>query len=255
MTSLTYVPNKNRGYRGLRVLKELEIQGVLKIVGIVTDSKLAKQAEHLKPDWGVCEGCGDWDCSQIFFSIPHRGFLNIHLSLLPKYRGVWPVIFAVINDEKMTGVTIHFLDGGINSGNIVAQEAVPIFEDDTGYDVYHRLLDLAERMMRQEMPQILLAPKVLSFRQDEERASVYTNKAKLKKASLSWERKKLYDFARAFDFPPYEPAYVFVDGKKQHLLLRPERHEINGSGLDSISYNGQKIYMLEGSKYNHMQGI
>ena len=72
--------------------------------------------------------------------IPKIGSVNLHASLLPKYRGAAPIHWAVINGEEKTGCTIFFLDEKVDTGNILLQKEIEINEDDTTGDVYHRLM-------------------------------------------------------------------------------------------------------------------
>lgn len=72
--------------------------------------------------------------------IPKIGSVNLHASLLPKYRGAAPIHWAVINGEKKTGCTIFFLDEKVDTGNIIHQKEVTIKENDTTGDVYQRLM-------------------------------------------------------------------------------------------------------------------
>ncbi len=72
-------------------------------------------------------------------SVPKFGALNVHPSLLPFYRGRDCIRWAMINGEKMTGVTIHQMDAGLDTGEILAQESFPIESDDTYFDVRERM--------------------------------------------------------------------------------------------------------------------
>lgn len=72
--------------------------------------------------------------------IPKIGSVNLHASLLPKYRGAAPIHWAVINGEEKTGCTIFFLDEKVDTGNILLQKEIEINDDDTTGDVYHRLM-------------------------------------------------------------------------------------------------------------------
>ena len=73
--------------------------------------------------------------------IPKIGSINLHASLLPKYRGAAPIHWAVINGEEETGCTIFFLDEKVDTGNILLQKKVPINDNDTTGDVYDRLMN------------------------------------------------------------------------------------------------------------------
>jgi methionyl-tRNA formyltransferase len=79
--------------------------------------------------------------------IPRLGSLNFHPSLLPKYRGLMPVFWALADGESHTGATIHWVDTGIDTGQIVDQEAIEITERDTEHSLYARICIVAAGML------------------------------------------------------------------------------------------------------------
>ena len=81
-----------------------------------------------------------------------RGALNLHGSLLPRYRGRCPVNWVLIHDECETGVTLHCMEEKPDRGDIVAQRAVPIADDDTARSVFDKLTDVAAALMRETYP-------------------------------------------------------------------------------------------------------
>lgn len=80
-------------------------------------------------------------------SLPRYGCVNVHASLLPKYRGAAPIHWAVINGEKETGVTTMYMDEGLDTGDMILKEAVPIGEEDTVGAVHDRLAALGARLL------------------------------------------------------------------------------------------------------------
>ena len=79
--------------------------------------------------------------------LPPSGCLNIHPSLLPKYRGAAPIQWALINGESETGVTIMLLDEGEDTGDIISQKAVGILADETSITLHNRLANLAPGLL------------------------------------------------------------------------------------------------------------
>lgn len=76
------------------------------------------------------------------YSLPPKGSFNLHASLLPKYRGAAPIQWAVINGEKETGVTTFFLQETVDTGSVIAQERIPIGDDETSGQLHDRLAEL-----------------------------------------------------------------------------------------------------------------
>ncbi len=84
---------------------------------------------------------------QVVWDMPEIGTFNLHASLLPHYRGAAPIHWAIINGAKETGVTTFFLKQEIDTGNIVLQEKVPIYDDDTTGSLYERLMEKGAQLV------------------------------------------------------------------------------------------------------------
>lgn len=137
---------------------------------------------------------------------------NIHPSLLPKYRGAMSSVWAIINSEKFTGVTFHFINEQIDEGKIISQHKLQIFPDDTAFSLYHKLIALA----------LLNLCDAVSFVNtggtgfDQIGTSSYFNR-KLPFDGIYNLDEGSYDealkFIRAMYFPPLNPAGIFFKGK------------------------------------------
>jgi len=100
--------------------------------------------------------------------IPKIGSINLHASLLPKYRGAAPIHWAVINGEKETGCTIFFLDEKVDTGNVILQKKESITSDDTTGDVYNRLMEVGSIQLVNAIDMIEEGTYELSPQNDEE---------------------------------------------------------------------------------------
>ena len=87
--------------------------------------------------------------------LPRLGCINIHPSALPFYRGPVPTAWAIENGEEEFGITLHLMDLGIDTGDILAQEIYGIGEDETGYELYTRAMDLGYQMFRKNFDNII----------------------------------------------------------------------------------------------------
>lgn len=95
-------------------------------------------------------------------SIPKQGCINIHPSKLPAYRGPTPTAWALKNGEKSFGLTIHLMDEGIDTGDILIQKEFPIYDEETGYELYTRGMKLGAEMLKEYFYKIVegeLVPK------------------------------------------------------------------------------------------------
>ena len=92
--------------------------------------------------------------SEEILNMPVLGCVNVHASLLPKYRGAAPIQWAVINGEKQSGVTLMQMDRGLDTGDILLQEAVELSENETGESLYEKLSGLGGKLMASAIPAI-----------------------------------------------------------------------------------------------------
>ncbi|MGV9240228.1 methionyl-tRNA formyltransferase, partial [Streptomyces nigra] len=105
------------------------------------DDDLLARLKEADPDIIVANNWRTWIPPRVF-GLPRHGTLNVHDSLLPKYAGFSPLIWALINGESEVGVTAHLMDEELDAGDIVRQEAVPVGPRDTATDLFHRTVDL-----------------------------------------------------------------------------------------------------------------
>jgi methionyl-tRNA formyltransferase len=119
-------------------------------------------------------------------SIPRNGAVNVHGALLPAYRGANPTEWALINGERETGVTLHLMDSGIDTGPIIAQGRVPIEFEDTWIDVRRRIRVATESLLQEIVPAII-AGGISAHRQNGE--------------GRHWKRRKAEDGAFDWNAP------------------------------------------------------
>jgi methionyl-tRNA formyltransferase len=138
--------------------------------------------------------------------------LNLHGSLLPKFRGRCPVNWVLIAGEKKSGVTLHVMEAKPDAGNIVAQREVEITFDDTAHSLSLKLASAARLLMRDALPQLLSG----SFpRLPQAGASSYYGGRRPEDGLIDWSNDALtvYNLIRAVTHP-YPGAFTFIEGKK-----------------------------------------
>jgi methionyl-tRNA formyltransferase len=150
-------------------------------------------------------------------AVPARGALNIHGSLLPKYRGRVPVNWAIIHGETETGATLHYMTEKPDAGDIVAQTSVPILADDTAKEVLDKVTAAAERTLRDALP-ALLAGTAPRIPQDASMSS-YFGARKPEDGAIDWSQSAvtIHNLVRAVA-PPYPGASTTIAGKPARLL-------------------------------------
>ena len=147
-----------------------------------------------------------------FLDIPKYGCINLHPSLLPKYRGAAPIQWAVLNGDKKTGVTIMYLDEGMDSGDIISQEEVEIGDDETTGELWKRLSTIGSEMLFKVIKNIEYG-KIERRKQEGE----YTLAPMINKemSKINWNDKtasEIKNLVRGLD--PFMGTYTFLGDKK-----------------------------------------
>ena len=150
-------------------------------------------------------------------AIPKRGALNMHGSLLPKYRGRVPVNWAIIRGETETGATLHYMTEKPDNGDIVAQQAVPILPDDSAHEVFVKVTVAAEMALNNVLP-ALLAGNAPAEKQDLSKGAYFGGR-KAEDGIIDWSQSALdiHNLVRAVA-PPYPGAMTQVMGKPMRIL-------------------------------------
>ena len=138
---------------------------------------------------------------------------NIHGSLLPKYRGRTPHVWAIINNEEITGITAHIIDEGCDTGPIIEQIKVAINKEDTGWDIlekYKKLyIPLVESVLNKYSNN-----KLDIFPQDEKNATIFPKRTPDDGLiNWNWNSKRIINWVRA-QSKPYPGAFSFYNNKK-----------------------------------------
>lgn len=156
------------------------------------------------------------------------GIINLHPAPLPEYRGCNSYAHAIINGDKIYRVSLHYIEERIDSGKIIGEKTLPIKIEDTGKDLYDRAQKVALELFVKNVPLILknaLSGKLTRARvQDESHARYYPRTSlNNKMVDLKKPPIEIYNFVRALDFPPFEPAFTLISGKKIYLTAKIPR--------------------------------
>lgn len=149
--------------------------------------------------------------------IPKHGALNMHGSLLPKYRGRVPVNWAIIHGETETGSTLHYMTEKPDNGDIVAQQAVPILPNDTALQVFQKVTVAAEIALNACLPD-LLAGRAKAVKQDLSKGGYFGGR-KAEDGVIDWSQsaQAIHNLVRAVA-PPYPGATTTLMGKPMRIL-------------------------------------
>ena len=166
-------------------------------------------------------------------ALAKRGAYNMHGSLLPKYRGRAPVNWAVLHGEKETGATLHEMVAKPDAGRIVDQQAVPIGPDDTAVDVFRRVTDAAEIVMKRSIEKLVHGTAEL--RPNDLSKGSYFGGRRPEDGRIDWRKsaREIHNLVRAVA-PPYPGAFTdhmeiyrteLVDGTATPGPLGPYRKD------------------------------
>jgi len=237
-------PDRPRG-RGMEValspVKESALRlniPVIQPAQIKNNQEFRDQLTALKPDAIIVVGYGRI-IPQWMIDLPRYGNLNLHASLLPKYRGAAPIQWAIANGESVTGVTTMRIDAGLDTGNILLQREVPISLDDTAETLGPKLAASGAELVDETL-RGLEAGQTQDKPQDHTQA---TTAPILKKEDghIDFNRSAGEIYNRLRGFQPWPGAYTSFRGK--HLQIHRAAPERNTSGMSAgqISVEGNRL--------------
>jgi len=208
-------PNENQWFGSVQQLAKGRGLNLVTPDSPNTADWIAKGAS-LRPDF-VFSFYDRYMLDQAWLTLPRLGALNVHGSLLPKYRGRAPVHWAIIHGESMTGASLHYMVQKPDAGALVDQEALPILENDTALDVSIKVAAAAETVLRRSLP--LLIAGTAPSRPLDLRAGSYYGRRRPEDGRIDWRcgARAVHDLVRAVA-PPFHGAFTEVNGCRLGLL-------------------------------------
>jgi methionyl-tRNA formyltransferase len=185
------------------------------------DPEFIHEVVNLKPDIIVCAYWG-YILPHEIISIPKLGCVNVHLGLIPYNRGknpnVWPII-----DGTPAGVTVHYIDEGIDSGDIIRQREVEVEITDTSKTLYNKLTNTMHEVFIEAWEDIR-TNNVNPVKQKLEKGSFHHSKEFKTLSEIDITKKQntlaLLNHLRAKDFEPHPPAYFIYNGRKVGVRIK-----------------------------------
>ncbi len=173
-----------------------------------------EKIRSLAPDLLVVAAYGQI-LKQELLDVPKIMPINVHGSILPKYRGAAPIQWAILNGEKETGITIMKMDAGMDTGPILLQESIPIGEEETFGELYERMAQLGAELLLKAIEGVKQG-KIAPVAQPEEGVS-YAPFITKEMCLIDWSKsaQEISCLVRALD--PSPGAYTFLHGKRLRL--------------------------------------
>ena len=210
-------PDRPAG-RGMKLVaspvKEYALEKGLKLFQpekISKNDEFKNEIKELAPDL-VCVVSYGVILPKSFLNIPQLGCINVHPSMLPKYRGPAPIQWAILNGDKETGVSIMYLDAGMDSGDIILQEKVEIGNDETTGELWNRLSGIGAKLLTKVVTDISNG-KIVRTPQPEE--FVLAPMLDKEMSKIDWKEKnanEIKNLVRGLN--PIMGTYTFLNDKK-----------------------------------------
>jgi len=150
--------------------------------------------------------------------LPRHGCINVHTSLLPRYRGAGPIQWAILNGDAATGVTIMKMDVGLDTGDLLTQAKTPIHPEDTSVTLHDRLATMGAELLLRTIPDYV-ADKIPSRPQPVEGVS-HAPKIKKQDGHIDWTQPARAIWNRVRGLVPWPGAFSFLAGQPQPHLLK-----------------------------------
>ncbi len=211
---------KNRKY-GDEIIQSVGLSQSLIFDGAtLNDESVLARIEELNSDIAISISF-DYILKNEFIRIFKKRAINLHPSYLPYNKGQYPNVWSIIEGTP-SGVTLHYIDAGIDTGEIIAQKKVPISEVDTGKTLFRKLERASLELFLETWP-LIVKNKAPCIPQIKTKGTYHRTHDVDKIDKIDLDRKytarELINIFRARTFPPHKGAYVLVNGQKVNIHL------------------------------------
>lgn len=193
--------------RGIPVLQPLKAR----------EPAFLEQLRALAPDLIAVAAYGQI-LPQALLDIPKHGCLNVHTSLLPRWRGAAPIQWAIADGDAESGVTIMRMEAGLDTGPMISEVRTPIGTDDTGQSLHDRLAKLGAALLCDTIPRYVAGD--LSPRPQPADGVTYARKITKEDGRLDWAQPARVLGQRLRAFTPWPGAFAFIPGEPKPKLLK-----------------------------------
>jgi methionyl-tRNA formyltransferase len=215
--------------------------------------------KHASPDAVVIIAYGQIIPARLL-AIPRLGWLNLHASLLPRYRGAAPIHWAVANGETVTGLTTMQIDAGMDTGPMLLRREVEIGPDETAPELAERMSQIGAELIAESLLQFDRG-EISPMPQEGKNAS-YAPILKKEDGRIDWARPAHQIYSRMRGFTPWPGSYTTFRSQTCQVWGRPETSDVAGDRtmVGEIISSGKEVYVLCGEgtcmhvEYIQMEG-
>lgn len=177
-------------------------------------------------------------------SIPRLGWINLHASLLPKYRGAAPIHWAIANGETRTGVTTMRIDAGMDTGDMLLRKEVEIGPEETAPELSARLAETGAPLMEETLTR--LAEGTIAPQPQNHAEATMAPMLKREDGRIDWSRSAQQIYNRMRGFAPWPGAFTSFKGQTCHLWGRPVSKKGSGAKPGTLEVAGKELYVTCG---------
>ena len=180
---------------------------------------------------------------ETMLDLPKYGCINVHGSLLPKYRGAAPIQWAVINGDKVTGVTIQYLGVGIDTGDMIAKREMEIGENETSGELFDRMKTVGAELLIDTVTEIENG----TAKREPQNESEATHAEMISKemGALDWNEPASVLFNKIRGLNPWPCAYATLDGRKMKIFSAKLIDKNGKAGLAFVNGGALAVYCGE----------
>ena len=227
-------------------VKQLALQANLPVLQPerARDDAFVGALRSLRPDLIAVAAYGQI-LPQSVLDLPRFGCLNVHTSLLPRYRGAAPIQWAVLNGDTETGVTIMKMAAGLDTGDILAQATTPIESTDTSATLHDRLARMGAELLVRTIPDYVAGR--ISPRPQPADGVTYAPKIKKQDGHIDWTQPARAIWNRVRGLVPWPGAFSYLPGQPQpHLLKFWQAEVVDRSGSPGEVLQADKAGLVIG---------
>ena len=206
-------------------------------IEVYTPKRLRDEYEYIlnkKPDVIITAAYGQIVPKQMLI-YPDYGCINVHGSLLPKYRGASPIQSAIMNGDKTTGITLMYMEEGLDTGNIIHAKEIPIEDDDTYGTLSERLSILGRDLLVKTLPVIVDGENFDIPQNDDEATTTVKIKREDERLDFNKTATELHNFVRALNPSPL--ANILVNGEEWKVITTEVGDSVNGKLGEVVEVN------------------
>lgn len=236
---------RNRGEVSFCPVKQFAVEKGIKVYQYESIRKEGvEDIKAINPDIMITCAFGQI-ISQEILDIPKYGVINIHASLLPKYRGSSPIQWCLVNGESKTGVTIMRTALAVDSGDILLQKEIDILPEENAGELFDRLAVLGGQAIVEAL-EIIKDGKAVYTPQDESKATHYPMISK-EDGKIDWSRSAREVFNKMRGFTPWPSAFTTLDGKLFKILKCVVSDKIFDGKEGQVFVEERKAYVVCGN--------